>query len=59
MSENNDIINKAILGVVSPTGGIVISTMTDLEQWLRISSLVVGIIVGIVSIAAIIRKKGK
>lgn len=43
-----------IAGVSFPTFGIVVS-LSALEQWLRILSLVVGIAVGIVSFASLIK----
>lgn len=43
-----DTIHKGIIGVIAPTTGYAISVST-VEIWLRIGSLVIGIIVGILS----------
>ena len=53
-------IEKGFLGVASSTGGVIISNLPAVEQWLRITSLVVGISIGIlsgVSILCNLRKK--
>jgi len=54
-----DIISKGILGVAAPTIGVTIS-MSTVELWLRIFSLLVGLLVGILSAVSIglsIRRK--
>lgn len=54
----NDIHNtllKGIVGVTAPLIGIATS-IQDIENYLRVGSLVVGILVGLVTIWSIIRK---
>ena len=53
-------IGKGILGVIAPSAGYTISTLSAVEQWLRIFSLLGGIAVSIamfVSIGFTIQKK--
>lgn len=47
---------KAILGTVSPALGLVTSFQEQVEWHLRIASLLVGIIVGVMSLVAVARK---
>ena len=44
-----DIISKGFLGTISPTIGVYISCLPEIEAWLRIVSLLVGIGVGCLS----------
>ena len=56
-----DTIHKLIVGVAGPTAGCAISIST-VETWLRVLSLVVGITVGVlsaISIALSIQRKWK
>lgn len=57
MSEDTkELLVKGIVGVISPMIGAGVS-LTEVEAWLRIASLVVGIGVGVVSLVSIWRKK--
>ncbi len=47
---------KAIVGIVSPVVGVITSFQEQIEWHLRIASLVVGLAVGILSLAAMVRK---
>lgn len=47
---------KAVIGTASPLLGVVTSFQEQLEWYLRISSLVVGLAVGVMSLVAMIRK---
>jgi hypothetical protein len=52
-------IQKGILGVLAPSAGYAVS-VSNVEAWLRVGSLAVGIIVGVlsaVSISLTIRRK--
>jgi len=51
-----DYVNKAILGMVSPLLGLVTSYQEQIEWHLRIASLLVGLLVGIMSLVSMIRK---
>lgn len=54
-----DTFHKLIIGVVGPTTGYVIS-ISVVEQWLRLLSLVIGCVVGLASFISIclsIRRK--
>ena len=56
-----DILNKLFLGVAAPGAGY-LASLSTMEVWLRVLSLVVGIAVGIASLVSIcfsIRKKYK
>jgi hypothetical protein len=47
---------KAIIGTVSPVLGVITSFQEQIEWHLRITSLVVGLAVGVLSLIAMIRK---
>lgn len=53
MKENQ--IIKGLFGVVAPVSGLTVSVLAQVEAWLRIGSLLVGISVGIVTLLSIIR----
>jgi hypothetical protein len=50
---------KALVGVVAPAGGTTVSMIAQVESWLRVTSLVVGIAVGLATLISIIRKNKK
>lgn len=54
-----NIINKAVLGGTASFGATVVSGLSELELWLRLLSLCVGITVGIASLISIIRNSRK
>jgi hypothetical protein len=55
-----DYILKAIVGVASPVIGVITSLQEQIEWTLRVASLVVGLIVGIMSLIAMVKKmRGK
>ncbi len=55
-----DYILKAIVGVASPVIGVITSLQEQVEWTLRVASLVVGLIVGIMSLVSMVRKmRGK
>ena len=55
-----DYILKAIVGVASPVIGIITSLQEQVEWTLRVASLLVGLIVGIMSLIAMLKKmRGK
>jgi hypothetical protein len=47
---------KAIIGTVSPVLGVITSFQEQIEWHLRVTSLVVGLAVGVLSLIAMIRK---
>lgn len=51
-----DYILKAIVGIASPLVGVITSLQEQIEWTLRVSSLVVGLLVGLMSLAGMIRK---
>jgi hypothetical protein len=55
-----DYILKAIVGVASPVIGVITSLQEQVEWTLRVASLVVGLIVGIMSLVGMMKKmRGK
>ena len=51
-----DYVSKAIVGIASPIVGVVTSMQEQIEWSLRVSSLVVGLLVGLMSLVGMIRK---
>ena len=51
-----DYVSKAILGMVSPLLGLVTSYQEQIEWHLRVASLLVGLLVGIMSLGSMVRK---
>jgi hypothetical protein len=45
--------SKAFFGIIAPTGGLAVSTISNVEMWLRLMSLSVGIVVGVLSAASL------
>ena len=59
MRADYDLAVKGIVGTVSPVLGVITSFQEQIEWHLRIVSLVVGLLVGILSLIAMIRKLRK
>ncbi len=51
-----DYILKAIVGVASPIIGVITSLQEQIEWSLRVASLAVGLLVGLISLVSMIRK---
>jgi hypothetical protein len=51
-----DYVRKAIVGTVSPLLGVITSYQEQIEWHLRAASLLVGLLVGILSLVAMVRK---
>jgi hypothetical protein len=51
-----DYIFKAIIGIASPVMGVLTSLQQQVEWTLRVASLVVGLLVGIMSLVSMVRK---
>jgi hypothetical protein len=51
-----DYVCKAIVGTVSPVLGVITSYQEQIEWHLRILSLLVGLLVGILSLVSMVRK---
>lgn len=51
-----DYVSKAIVGIASPVVGVVTSMQEQIEWSLRVSSLAVGLLVGLMSLIGMIRK---
>lgn len=51
-----DYISKAIVGIASPVVGVITSFQEQIEWHLRIASLLVGLLVGVMSLVAMVRK---
>ena len=56
IAEHAATVAKGLLGIAAPTGGFYVSIMPQIEAWLRVTSLVVGVAVGIATLISIIRK---
>jgi hypothetical protein len=55
-----DYILKAIVGIASPMIGVITSLQEQVEWTLRVASLIVGLIVGIMSLVSMVKKmRGK
>lgn len=54
--DTNQIITRGILGVIASGGSAAISFLSQIEAWLRVGSLVIGIAVGIATLISILRK---
>lgn len=48
-------VNHGIIGTMSPLIGVAVSFIPSLEEWMRITSLGVGIVVGLATIVCMIR----
>ena len=53
--DNKETITRGLLGMLTSGGSTAISFFSQLEMWLRIGSLIVGITVGILTCVAIVR----
>jgi uncharacterized BrkB/YihY/UPF0761 family membrane protein len=51
-----DYVFKAIVGTVSPVLGVITSYQEQIEWHLRAASLLVGLLVGILSLVSMVRK---
>jgi len=51
-----DYVLKAIVGIASPVLGVITSLQEQIEWTLRVSSLVVGLLVGLMSLVGMIGK---
>ena len=56
MHFDHELALKCLIGMGSPALGVVTSMQEQLEWHLRIASLVVGLLVGLLSLISIIRK---
>jgi len=55
LHEAKGTIIRGIIGIAGPIGGWTVSVQ-NVEAWMRVTSLAVGIVVGLLSIISIIRK---
>jgi phage-related minor tail protein len=51
--------NAGMAGILATAGSVGISLLPAIETWLRLGSLCIGIVVGIASLAVIIRNWNK
>jgi hypothetical protein len=51
-----DYILKAIVGIASPIVGVITSLQKQIEWTLRVSSLAVGLAVGVMSLVSMVKK---
>jgi hypothetical protein len=58
LPDDNMVLFKGTLGTGAPLLGVVVS-LSQVEAWLRITSLVIGCAVGIASFISIVRKRKK
>jgi hypothetical protein len=56
MRADYDFAVKGIVGTASPFLGVITSLQEQIEWHLRIASLVVGLLVGVLSLVSIVRK---
>ena len=59
IEQNIAILQKAGIGIGTPILGVITSMQDEIMWWLRASSLVVGILVGVASAVSILRGKKK
>jgi hypothetical protein len=50
-------VERGVIGVLSTSTGTIVSLFPAIEMWLRITSLAVGISVGIATLISILKKK--
>lgn len=48
---------RGIIGVGTPLAAFIISRLAEIEQWLRILSLIGGLVVCVLTIRSLLRKK--
>ena len=51
-----DYVSKAIVGIASPVVGVITSFQEQIEWHLRAASLLVGLLVGILSLVSMVKK---
>jgi hypothetical protein len=51
-----DYVSKAIVGIASPVVGVITSFQEQIEWHLRVSSLIVGLAVGVMSLVSMAKK---
>lgn len=51
-----DYVAKAIVGIASPTVGVLTSFQEQIEWHLRVASLLVGLVVGVMSLTSMLKK---
>ena len=51
-----DFVTKAFVGIASPVLGVITSLQEQVEWSLRVASLVVGLVVGIMSLVSMVKK---
>lgn len=51
-----DYVTKAFVGIASPLLGVITSLQEQVEWTLRVASLVVGLVVGIMSLVSMVKK---
>lgn len=52
-----NVLTKCFLGVGSPLAGFYVSILPQVEAWLRVVSLLVGISVGVATLLSLLRRK--
>ena len=57
MTTTWSVMAKGVVGTCTPMLGLIVSNTYELETWLRISSLSVGILVGLASLWSILKGK--
>jgi len=56
---NNNSFNASMTGMLATSTSLAISYLQEIEQWLRLGSLCIGILVGIGSLAIIFKNWNK
>ncbi len=56
MNDHLHIFAKGLLGTVASIAGIGVSLLPQIEQWLRLASLLIGCAVGLATLVSILRK---
>jgi len=59
MNEHTQHLVNGAIGVTASASGVAISFCPQLEAWMRVTSLAVGIAVGLVTLWKLLRKKKK
>lgn len=54
---DNTTLRTGFVGVLATTGGSVMSLLPHLEAWLRVASLLVGLLIGLVTLTRLLHKE--
>lgn len=52
-------LKSGTIGIIAVGGGVTVSVVSQFEAWLRIASLVVGLVIGVVTLVRMLKSKPK